>query len=292
MRWKEISLTCKTGCLEKIEEFLTVEGALSITYQGDEADAIFAPGVGDGPLWDTFSLIALFSETHEINTIVEKLQQQFPELVTALIKTRTFADQDWTRSWMDAFKPMTFGRRLLVLPNSQKADDSEKIPLFLDPGLAFGTGTHPTTALCLEWLDQHIHQGILVVDYGTGSGILAIAAKKLGAQKVIAIDNDPQAITATRANAHKNRIGPNFLICLADQQPEFQADILIANILSNVLVTLASKLTKQIKPGGKLALSGILSHQANTVISAYEPHFSDFKVQHRAEWVLISATKR
>ena len=209
------------------------------------------------------------------------------------INTRVFKDQDWTRTWMEDFKPMQFGQRLWVYPSWEEVpEQADKTILLLDPGLAFGTGTHQTTALCLEYLDTHIKHNETVIDYGCGSGILAIAAKKLGAKQVIGIDNDPQAILASNSNAQKNTLTNNINFYLANEAPIIKADIVIANILASILIMLSSEITQRVKAGGKLVLCGILDDQVNDVINAYQNDFTFTQPQNKDEWVLLIGIKK
>ena len=194
---------------------------------------------------------------------------------------------------MDNFHPMSFGNRLWVCPSWKEPEDKDAINLMLDPGLAFGTGTHPTTALCLKWLDQHVEGNELIVDYGCGSGILGIAALLLGSQTMLGVDNDPQALVATRQNAERNGISEDqYTVVLPENTQQVQADIMIANILAGPLMTLAETLANLTRSGGKLALSGILSHQAEDVKQAYEPWFNMSEVEQMEDWVILKGVKR
>jgi ribosomal protein L11 methyltransferase len=211
-----------------------------------------------------------------------------PEHLSELIE-----DQDWERSWMDNFQPMRFGQRLWIVPSWHAAPEPDAVNLLLDPGLAFGTGTHPTTALCLEWLDAQTLQDCTVLDFGCGSGILAIAALLLGAGLAIGTDIDPQALEASRDNASRNGIEPaRFPLYLPGELPGVRADVLVANILAGPLVELAPRLAELLGPGGRLALSGILAEQAEAVRAAYS---KDFMLEPTAEkdgWVRISGIRR
>ncbi len=203
------------------------------------------------------------------------------------------ADQDWERSWMDNFQPMRFGRRLWIVPSWHAAPEPDAVNLLLDPGLAFGTGTHPTTALCLEWLDGQELAGRQVLDFGCGSGILAIAALLLGAERAVGTDIDPQALEASRDNASRNGIEPaRFPVYLPADLPQRQADVLVANILAGPLVSLAPQLTGLVRPGGLLALSGILAEQAEEVRAAYSAHFDLDPTAEREGWIRISGRRR
>ncbi|HEY3487398.1 MAG TPA: 50S ribosomal protein L11 methyltransferase, partial [Gammaproteobacteria bacterium] len=214
------------------------------------------------------------------------------EGVAADFALRRVENQDWERVWMEDYRPMHFGRRLSVYPAHIPPADSSRINIILDPGLAFGTGTHPTTALCLRWLDACELEGKTCIDYGCGSGILAVAALKLGASRVYAADIDTQALTATRQNAERNRVISGLLIHTPDQIGAVQADVLLANILSNTIIQLAAVLTALLKPGGSLVLSGILATQAAAVRAAFIPAF-DFGLEETVDgWVLLAGIKK
>src|SRR5690606_25394554 len=202
------------------------------------------------------------------------------------------ADQDWERSWMDNFKPMRFGRRLWIVPSWHEAPEPDAVNLLLDPGLAFGTGTHPTTALCLEWLDSQGLDGLQVIDFGCGSGILAIAALLLGADRVTGTDIDPQALEASRDNAQRNQLADERLpLYLPADMPAEPADILVANILAGPLVSLAPQLTGLVKPGGRIALSGILAEQTEEILAAYRDAFELDPVADKDGWLRVSGVR-
>jgi ribosomal protein L11 methyltransferase len=202
------------------------------------------------------------------------------------------ADEDWARSWMDRYRPMRFGRRLWVCPSWLTPPDPDGVTLMLDPGLAFGSGTHATTALCLEWLERQTLTGKTVIDYGCGSGILAIAALKLGARAAWGIDTDPQALAVSRENATRNGIGRELTLLLPEQAPaDLNADSVLANILAGPLVELAGQLTAMVRPGGGLALSGILANQVEEVSDHYVQDF-DLTKEIRDDWALLSGVRR
>ncbi|WP_395947461.1 50S ribosomal protein L11 methyltransferase [Caedibacter taeniospiralis] len=296
MLWKEISLTCLKNNLETLEDFLLAQGACSVTYQDAKDQPILEPKAGENPLWDEIVLVALFTEEYQLDTIANELaQSSLPTHIIGEIQTREFADQDWTRAWMADFKPMQFGKRLWIYPSwcIPEKQTANQVNILLDPGLAFGTGTHQTTALCLNWLEQNIAKNNSIIDLGCGSGILAIAASKLGASNVIAIDNDPQAILATYANAEKNAIHASFNAYLPHEVPkDIKVDILIANILAGILIELAPTITSFVKQGGKLALSGILQDQISDIIDVFSADFILYQPIFKDEWVLVSGIRK
>jgi ribosomal protein L11 methyltransferase len=208
------------------------------------------------------------------------------------VRWREVGDRDWARAWMDRFRPMRFGRRLWICPGGLPAGEPDAVRLELDPGLAFGTGTHPTTAMCLEWLDSQALAGRRVVDYGCGSGILGLAALKLGAASVLAVDLDPQALLATRENAARNGLEAGLTVSEELNLAPDCADILVANILAGPLIELAPGLAAAVRPGGEIALSGVLEAQAAAVTAAYRPWFHIGPFVLREGWTLISGRRR
>ncbi|MBX9704977.1 MAG: 50S ribosomal protein L11 methyltransferase, partial [Gammaproteobacteria bacterium] len=203
MNWQQIHITTTKEVAALVEDVLLELGSLAVTYQDAANQALFEPAPDETPLWDHVELTALFGEDADLTAVIATLSHQFPTLDC---EVEYLADQEWERAWLKDFKPMQFGSNTWICPTGFDAPDPEAINILLDPGLAFGTGTHPTTALCLTWLDQNDIQGQTVIDYGCGSGILAIAALKHGASEVIAIDHDPQALIATRDNAERNNL--------------------------------------------------------------------------------------
>jgi ribosomal protein L11 methyltransferase len=291
MSWKQIRLRALREHSEALEDLILELGALSVTFSDAEDNPVLEPAPGETPIWPELILTALFEADSNIDLIVKALencQTPFSDL-----SSETLEDQDWERAWMNDFQPMQFGQRLWICPSWQEPPVPDAINLLLDPGLAFGTGTHPTTALCLEWLDAHPPEGKLVIDYGCGSGILAIAALKLGARHCWGIDIDPQALIATRDNAEKNGVSDTQLyIAEPDGLPPITADLVIANILSGPLVELAPVLSALVKTGGQIVLSGILEEQAQDVHRAYSTWFDMQPVITREDWVRLEGTRR
>ena len=299
MPWLELSLTLNANRQAQFETALQDLGALSITLCDADADtpderAIFEPGVGETPLWNEIVVQALFDAQTDRSELVHALIDLLAELTPEQLTFREVADQDWTRVWMDAFQPMRFGRRLWIYPwNIEPPNDAaDAVIVRLDPGLAFGTGTHPTTALCLQWLDGVDLSGKTVVDYGAGSGVLAIAALKLGAAHVVGVDNDAQALTASRDNAQRNGVLEKLDLYLPQHFPQMHADVLVANILAGPLGELAPLFARCLKPGGTLALSGILDGQQDELLACYAPWFDALAVTLRDGWVRIDGMRQ
>ncbi|MCP1623362.1 50S ribosomal protein L11 methyltransferase [Pseudomonas nitroreducens] len=292
MPWLQVRLAITPDQAETYEDALLEVGAVSVTFMDAEDQPIFEPDLGTTPLWSHTHLLALFeADTDEASLLAHLTLLTGGELPEHQIER--IEDQDWERSWMDNFKPMRFGRRLWIVPSWHDAPEPEAVNLLLDPGLAFGTGTHPTTALCLEWLDGQELAGQNVLDFGCGSGILAIAALLLGAEQAVGTDIDPQALEASRDNASRNGIDPaKFPVYLPTDLPKAQADVLVANILAGPLVTLAEQLTGLVKSGGLLALSGILAEQAEEVRAAYADAFDLDPTAERDGWIRISGRRR
>jgi ribosomal protein L11 methyltransferase len=298
MPWLELSLTLHADRQPAAEAALEDLGAQAITLQDADAEtadeqAIFEPGVGETPLWSMLVLQALFAVDTDRRGLLAALAELLPELEPGQLAFRTVEDQDWERAWMDQFKPMRFGRRLWVYPwNIEPPDDAGAVVVRLDPGLAFGTGTHPTTALCLEWLDGLELAGKTVVDYGCGSGVLAMAALKLGATRATGVDNDPQALTASRDNAGRNGVADRLDLYLPDAAPDAPADIFVANILAGPLAALAPRFAMLAKPGAPFALSGILAGQQDELLARYAEWFEGLTVVTRDDWVRIAGRRK
>ncbi len=292
MPWLQLRLAIAPEQAPALEDALLGVGAVSVTFMDAEDQPIFEPDLGTTPLWSHTHLLALFEADVDENDLLAHLQLltggELPDYQLERIE-----DQDWERSWMDNFQPMRFGRRLWIVPSWHAAPEPDAVNLLLDPGLAFGTGTHPTTALCLEWLDAQQLQGLQVLDFGCGSGILAIASLLLGAGQAIGTDIDIQAIEASRDNAGRNGIDPaRFPLYLPVQLPNGQADVVVANILAGPLVELAEQIGERVKPGGLLALSGILAEQAEEVRAAYAVQFDLDPTAEKDGWVRITGVRR
>lgn len=278
MAWLQLKAHVSPDNAELLEELLTAEGASAITLEDAVDDPVFEPERGTTPLWQQTVLTGLYDDLEDVQAMLERVARAWAEQAAEEpcpeIEYDVLEDRDWSREWMDGFAPLQMGRRLWIVPSWFEAPDPEGVNLLLDPGLAFGTGTHPTTALCLRWLDELADNGGLdnidIMDIGCGSGILAIAALKLGARHAIGTDIDPQALQASRDNARRNGIeDDNFELHLPEQAPATPHAVVLANILATPLIELADTIANAVAPGGRIALSGILVHQAESVLEAY-----------------------
>jgi len=294
MAWLELSLTLRADQQERIEQALDDLGALSVTLLDAADHPIFEPAPGETPLWPTIALAVLFDVAIDRAGLVHALTELVPEVAPDQLVFRKIEDQDWTRAWMDQFQPMQFGRRLWIYPWNIEppAGPDDTVIVRPDPGLAFGTGTHPTTALCLRWLDGVDLAGKTVLDYGCGSGVLAIAALKLGAARVVGIDIDPQALAASRDNAERNGVTNRLDLMLpGDYRPKPHA-VLVANILAAPLGELAPVFAASLAAGGAFALSGILTGQQDELLALYAADFTDLTVAIDGDWARIDGRRR
>ncbi len=302
MPYLQLSLPCTEARHPRVERALEDVGALAVTLQDahlDAADeqAIFEPGVGELPLWDEMTLTALFDANTDPLLLLAALESFDPELDWSQTRFETVADQDWERAWLDTFQPMRFGARTFIVPWNhdlpEGADAPDAAVIRLDPGLAFGSGTHPTTALCLRWLDALAAQGGLtgrnVLDFGCGSGILALAALKLGAACAVGVDNDPQAILATADNAQRNGVG--IATYLPQDEPLATYPVVVANILATALDALAETLAARVASGGHIAMSGILAGQEDDLLLRFAPWFERLQVTRDDDWIRINGVR-
>lgn len=292
--WQELHFTARKDQVEALEEWLFERGALSVTLEDQADQPLLEPGPGETPLWDAVRVVALFGGEQDLSPTLNAVPVDLATGVPSA--SEPVADREWTRVWEDQFHPLQMGERLWICPSWTPPPDPDAVNIMLDPGLAFGTGTHSTTAMCLRALDAGIDPGMRVVDYGCGSGILGIAAARLGAIAVLAVDNDPQAITATRDNAARNQVPDTCLSTVLtgdvviDAWAE-SAEWVVANILAGPLVSLAPQLTALMAPGGRLLLAGLLADQANEVIEAYAPTVGLKVVDQQDDWVLLAGTR-
>lgn len=286
--WVEVSLSIPRKRAAAVEAALQELGAVAVTLLDSADQPVLEPAPGAAPLWPVVQMRGLFPAA-----------VQRAEVSLALLKVcgfdqpqelawRDVADQVWERAWMDQFRPMQFGKRLWIVPSGMDAPaDEQAILLRLDPGLAFGTGTHPTTALCLHWIDGQEFAGRRVVDYGCGSGVLGIASALKGAERVICVDNDPQALEATAANAARNNVSARIVCQPPEAYREKRVDVLLANILAAPLIELAPVLMASLRSGGHIVLSGILEEQAQAVAQSYRHYCGDMNVTTQEGWARL-----
>ena len=280
------------GCsAEAAEAACLASGAVAVTFDDQHDDPVLEPLPGEMRLWPSTRVRALLADGQDPGMAREQLARNLG-IDTADIESRIVPEQVWERAWLKHFKPMSFGSRLWVAPHHAQLPHDQSGVVRLDPGLAFGTGTHASTAMCLEWLDRHFVAGQSVIDYGCGSGILAIAALKLGAARAACFDIDSQALTATRDNAHANAVEARLDVCVSADELPRRTDILIANILSDTLCALAGDFAQRVRPGGSLVLAGILAHQEREVTAAYAPCFDIAAFAQRDSWVGLSGFRR
>ena len=291
MPWLQLKIISPRRYAESLEDSLLASGAASVTLEDNADQPILEPGLGETPLWDNVKITGLFEAQIDtaktIATAERKFGNKLPEY-----KWEQLEDKDWEREWMKNYHAIRCGERLWICPSWQQPPEPDKINLMLDPGLAFGTGTHPTTFMCMQWIDEQDFKDLYVVDYGCGSGILGIATLLMGAKKVIGVDIDPQALLATTENAKRNNLSDDAMpVFLPKDCPTIQADIVLANILAGPLAELAPALNDMTKLGGKICLSGILAIQSDTVKQAYAAWFDFDPVTTQEEWVRLTATK-
>ncbi len=305
MPFLELTVRCREAEQPRYEHALEDVGALAVTMLDADADtpdehAILEPGVGETPLWDDIALSALFPHDADALLLLAALEAFDPALDWSRAGFRLVEDQDWERAWMDQYAPLRFGARTWIVPWNHDlphdARGADAAVVRLDPGLAFGSGTHPTTSLCLQWLDGLAADGALqgrrVLDFGCGSGILALAALKLGAAHADGVDNDPQALAASRDNADRNGVGEALTVFEPAQAPAQAYPIVVANILASALDALADTLAARTAPGGRIALSGILDGQQDALLARYAPWFDALAVAREGDWVRIDGVRR
>ena len=293
MAWWQLSVQCSASELEQIEDLLLELGAFSITLADAKDQPLYEPLPGNTPVWDESVVTGMYESTQTPEALYHQLTSRLPEHLIACVRQSVLEDQDWVQAYREHYFPIQCGENLWIVPSWHTAPDPDAVNIELDPGLAFGTGGHPTTALCLGWLAEQDIESLSIIDYGCGSGILAIAAHKLGADNIIGVDIDPQALDASRDNARRNSIDADqFPLYLPRQMPQDKVDLLIANILSEPLVELSVRLSALVKPGGKILLSGILQQQANAIQSAYQPYFDLDPVCAKEDWIRVTGTRR
>jgi ribosomal protein L11 methyltransferase len=306
MSWLQFVLNLDSLNPSDVENAFLHLGACSVTLSDAGDEPVLEPGPGETPLWSRTRITGLFTDDTDAESLPGRLQAELGVDALPTWCIEILEDRDWEREWLKDFGPMQFGERLWVVPTTQargpsgpqgfgaEAPPAHAAVIHLDPGLAFGTGTHPTTALCLEWLDGIDLDGKTVLDYGCGSGVLGIAALKLGARAAVGMDIDPQAVLATRQNAADNEVEMAVCGSAADIEGEF--DVVVANILAGPLVEFADSITSRLAERGMLALSGVLCEQAPEVLSAYDPwiEFDEpvFREQDGQTWSRLTGSRR
>jgi ribosomal protein L11 methyltransferase len=297
MPWVQLTLSSSPENSEFLEDMLLLCGAGAVSMLDGADQPVFEPIKGTTPLWQDTQVMGLFEADTDADALLDYLgngwKATFANAPFPNYKFEILEDKDWERQWMDRFEPLKFGSRLWVCPSWKPVPDPMAVNLMLDPGLAFGTGSHPTTALCLQWIAEQDWQGKTVIDYGCGSGILAIGAMLMGAKRVLGVDNDTQALTATKDNAQRNGIAAQAIpVFLPENTPKEAVDVMLANILAGPLIDMAAHLAELTKARGLITLSGILEQQADAVVKAYSPWFDMHTVASKDEWVRIDGIKR
>ena len=292
MPWLQLELEATPDSAEQLAELLQTAGAGAVTLQDAADQPLFEPPLGTTPLWQATRVVGLFEADSDIPAVLTYLQQQLEPEPLPPWHLNPLEDRDWVRAWMENFQPMRFGERLWICPSGYTPPEPEAVNILLDPGLAFGTGTHPTTAMCLSWLDAHPPRDLAVIDYGCGSGVLAVAACKLGARHVAGVDTDPQALLATYDNAQKNQVSD----CIEANLPaDFHSQpvaLLLANILAGPLLSLAPRFSELVEPTGHIVLSGILAEQVEMVMQHYRTHFDIHVFAQQEDWVCLAGQRR
>jgi ribosomal protein L11 methyltransferase len=291
MAWLQLIIPTNNAEADKLSDALMEKGAVSVTLQDMQDEPMLEPAVGTTPMWSQTRAVGLFEANIDLAKIIIQLEQQLRIKIPEW-KGEPLEDKDWVRAWMDDFKPMQFGNKLWVVPSTFEPPQPNDINIILDPGLAFGTGTHPTTSMCLEWLDANPPSEKDVIDFGCGSGILAIGAILLGAKSAEAIDIDPQALIATRDNAEKNNVSENIKTYLPNEFPNQPTPLLLANILASPLIELAAYFADLTLPQGHIVLSGILAEQAEKVLEAYKENFEIEVWKQQGDWICLAGIRK
>ena len=291
MAWLQLIIPTTETEADQLSDALMEHGAVSVTLQDMQDQPVLEPAPGTTPMWSQTRVVGLFDANDDLKQIIANIEKQLRKKIPDW-KGEQLEDKDWVRAWMDDFKPMQFGKKLWVVPSTFEPPQPEAANILLDPGLAFGTGTHPTTSMCLEWLDANPPRGKDVIDFGCGSGILAIAAILLGAEQAEAIDIDPQALIATRDNAEKNNVSRKINTYLPNEFANKSTLLLLANILASPLIELASYFADLTIPRGQIVLSGILAEQADAVLTAYQTNFEIEIWKQQGDWVCLAGVRK
>ena len=293
MTWLQLRVDAQRAEIAEWEALLLASGSVAVTLEDNADQPLLEPGVGETPLWKLTRITGLYPADADMKSVLEEIPEHLLQASNARVEI--LEEKDWEREWMQHYQPMQFGERLWVCPSWLEPPDPDAVNLMLDPGLAFGTGTHPTTALCLAQLDSLCLRGETIVDYGCGSGILAVAALKLGAALALGVDNDPQALAACRDNASRNNIAAQQLTVVLPEDVNQEhwaqkAELVIANILAGPLVELCGTLINFLRPGGTLLLSGLLQNQAEALCSHYSDRLPITVVSEKDGWVCLRGT--
>lgn len=291
MAWLQLIIPTDESSADQLSDALMDHGAVSVTLQDMQDQPVLEPELGTTPMWSQTRVVGLFDANEDLKDIISNVEQQLRRKIPDW-KGEQLEDKDWVRAWMDDFKPMQFGEKLWVVPSTFEPPQPEAANILLDPGLAFGTGTHPTTSMCLEWLNAHPPRDKDIIDFGCGSGILAIGAILLGANHAEAIDLDPQALIATRDNAKKNHVDDKIKTYLPNEFPNTTTPILLANILASPLIELAPYFAELTASQGQIVLSGILTEQAQSVLAAYQPNFDIQIWKQHDDWVCLAGSRK
>lgn len=289
VHWLKVTVETAQNHAEATEAALIALGAGAVTLTDAGDDPVLEPAPGATPLWRRVRISGLFDASLDCVRLVESLRAALP--AATAIDAEPVPDEDWLRSGMRDYRPLRFGSRLWICPTGTRAPAADAIVVELDPGMAFGSGTHPTTALCLEWLDGADLRGTHVIDYGCGSGVLAIAALRLGAARAEALDIDPQALIASADNARRNNVAGQLSIATPDRVSGTPADVLVANILARPLIELAPRFATLVRPGGRLVLSGLLDSQGSEVRAACAPWFEWDSDATRDGWLRLDGCR-
>jgi ribosomal protein L11 methyltransferase len=292
MTWLMISYQCRAEYLDDLRDLLEIFGAVSVSYQAASPEPVFDDDCTDCQYWDLNEVSAMFSIDLDVDILTACVRNRLGVENVSACKIESLADKNWTEQSQSNFKAMHFGNNLCICPSWHDKPEDVTHVVELDPGLAFGTGSHATTALCLEWLTKHNVSGLKIIDYGCGSGILAISAAKLGAQEVSAIDTDEQAVTSTISNARKNHVDDRIQCGLPGKIELVKADVLFANILLKPLQELSTNFSSLLLPGGQIVLSGVLVSQVSQLMESYRSWIEFESPVFRDEWVMISGRNR